>query len=240
MYRIPIIELRFIIILILFVPALCCSQQDSLKTERVSSCGLREFVAPASLLSLGIGIEVSGKKEDLQRHFFNTDTKLDDYLQYSPLIALYSADFLGVGGRNTTWKKTKIIIISQLSNALITRGIKEIFDHQRPNGGQLSFPSGHTSAAFVNAAILYEEYKHENSWLALSGYAMATATAVLRVSNDAHWLSDVLVGASIGIIIPKIVYSIDDNQNAKDKKLAFIPLWTGGSRFGFSLIYPLN
>jgi membrane-associated phospholipid phosphatase len=35
---------------------------------------------------------------------------------------------------------------------------------------------------------------------------MATATGVLRVMNNRHWLSDVITGAGIGILTTKFSY----------------------------------
>lgn len=69
----------------------------------------------------------------------------------------------------------------------------------------MSFPSGHTSIAFTNAALLYYEYKDSNVWYASSGFLFATATGVLRIANNKHYTSDVLAGAGIGFASGLIV-----------------------------------
>jgi membrane-associated phospholipid phosphatase len=113
-----------------------------------------------------------------------------------------------------------------LANTIVVGSIKRITNEERPNGGEHSFPSGHTSTAFVMATMLFHEFKDTKPALAYSGFAFATATGVLRVLNNAHWVSDVLVGAGIGIIITDLVYRFEPLKNwnpFKNKKVhAFI------------------
>jgi membrane-associated phospholipid phosphatase len=42
------------------------------------------------------------------------------------------------------------------------------------------------------------------------GYGVATATGVMRVLNNRHWISDVLSGAGIGILSTELGYSLSD------------------------------
>ncbi|EWH14686.1 phosphatase PAP2 family protein [Cellulophaga lytica] len=81
----------------------------------------------------------------------------------------------------------------------------------RPKGEEdlQSFPSGHTSFAFTNAGVLYQEFKDSSPYLAYSGYALATATGGLRIANNSHWFSDVIVSAGIGILVTELVYLFD-------------------------------
>jgi len=61
----------------------------------------------------------------------------------------------------------------------------------------------------VNATVLYLEYRDDAPWLAWSGYLFASATGMLRIMNNAHWVSDVLAGAGTGILITHLVYYLD-------------------------------
>jgi membrane-associated phospholipid phosphatase len=69
----------------------------------------------------------------------------------------------------------------------------------------LSFFSGHTTTAFALAAATgtvatMRGYRWAPvPWIA--GGALAAGTGYLRVAADRHWLSDVLVGAAMGIAI---------------------------------------
>ena len=103
---------------------------------------------------------------------------------------------------------------------------------------QYSFPSGHTSAAFASATVLYEEFKDTSPLLAYSGYLFASSTAYLRMANNAHWLSDVLFGAALGIGITKLVYHFDYlfdwNPFKVKENMNLIPLITSEG-FGMAL-----
>lgn len=44
--------------------------------------------------------------------------------------------------------------------------------------------------------------------IAYAGYAVATATAYLRIYNDRHWINDVIAGACIGILSTKLSYKL--------------------------------
>ncbi|HVS98149.1 MAG TPA: phosphatase PAP2 family protein [Puia sp.] len=62
-----------------------------------------------------------------------------------------------------------------------------------------SFPSGHTTVAFAAATVFAMEYK--NIWFVpIISYSAATAIGLSRVVQNAHWISDVLVGAGLGFI----------------------------------------
>ena len=47
-------------------------------------------------------------------------------------------------------------------------------------------------------------------WYSIAGYTLATATGVMRVLNNRHWISDVLSGAGIGILSTELAYGICD------------------------------
>jgi membrane-associated phospholipid phosphatase len=76
-------------------------------------------------------------------------------------------------------------------------------DDFRPFSGNASAPSGHTTLAFALAASLSDEI--HNRWVTVGLYTAATATAWSRVNDDAHWSSDVLAGAALGIVSAKFV-----------------------------------
>lgn len=65
-----------------------------------------------------------------------------------------------------------------------------------------SFPSYHTTQAFIGATVLAEEYggRRGGGWIMAGGFTLATATGAMRLLNNRHWSSDVLAGAGIGIL----------------------------------------
>jgi len=98
---------------------------------------------------------------------------------------------------------------SEMARSLAYTGIavtalKVAVRRTRPNGGAYSFPSGHTAAAFAVAPVLARRF----GWLAaLPAYAFATSTALGRMEDRKHYLSDVVVGAGIGTAIGLAVAS---------------------------------
>ena len=79
----------------------------------------------------------------------------------------------------------------------LTYTLKYTVDERRPNGGNHSFPSGHTSSAFQGASFIQQRY----GWrYGLPAYLGAAYTGWSRVEVDAHHPHDVYAGAAIGIL----------------------------------------
>jgi membrane-associated phospholipid phosphatase len=72
---------------------------------------------------------------------------------------------------------------------------------QGVSAGSPSFPSGHTTIAFALATSLGDAVG--NNWVKAGLWGLATGTAWARLQLDQHWLSDVAVGAAIGIMSAK-------------------------------------
>jgi len=78
----------------------------------------------------------------------------------------------------------------------LTFGMKYTIPATRPNGGDHSFPSGHTSIAFSSAEFIRERY----GWnYGLPAYVAASFTGYSRVESKRHYTRDVIAGAVIGI-----------------------------------------
>jgi membrane-associated phospholipid phosphatase len=67
-----------------------------------------------------------------------------------------------------------------------------------------AFPSGHTAAAFSIATVFASQYSNIKVIPILS-YSMATLVGVSRLTEHAHWASDVFVGGLIGYVCGKQV-----------------------------------
>ena len=87
------------------------------------------------------------------------------------------------------------------------------------NGGN-SFPSMHTSAAFSVGTVFAESGNDDYRWLRrVVGYGVAGASAYLRVSDNAHWMSDVMAGAALGYYTAHFVM----NRRAVDGSVSTEP-----------------
>jgi membrane-associated phospholipid phosphatase len=88
------------------------------------------------------------------------------------------------------------LIRAQVLNGVLTTTLKVAVNRERPNGGNHSFPSGHTSATFASAAVLNEHF----GWkIGVPGYAVGSLIAWSRVRDRSHWLSDTVFGAAVGL-----------------------------------------
>jgi len=88
------------------------------------------------------------------------------------------------------------LVEAQVVGGVTTQLIKYAVDRERPDGGRLSFPSGHTEASFVTADILAQQYGWRVGTLA---YVAAGCVSVSRLAEHEHYASDVVFGAAIGI-----------------------------------------
>ncbi len=141
----------------------------------------------------------------------NFHTEVDDYIQYLPLATQLTMGLSGVKGRSKhRWQLIATDAMAATMMAVMVNGIKYSADRTRPNGGHGSFPSGHTATAFMGATLLAHEYGHKSIWIPIAGYSVATATGVLRILNNKHYASDVLVGAAIGIASAELAYWVSD------------------------------
>ncbi len=200
---------------------------------------VKKAILPGSLFLVGLLLTEGDFEKDFQANVrdglgndFNTS--LDDYTRYVPIAQLYIADIAGIRAKNHWFDQTKNLIISAGLTQLITGGMKKAIYKERPNQFNAdAFPSGHTSNAFANATVLYEEFKETNSFLAYSGYGFAVTTGALRVMNNKHWISDVFVGAALGIMVTKLVYHFDYlfpwNPFKKKNDFVLLPSYSEGS-----------
>lgn len=78
-----------------------------------------------------------------------------------------------------------------------------IFD-SRSMGLNSSFPSGHTTAAFAAATVFAYEYK-DQIIIPVVAYSVAGLVGVSRITENAHWATDVLAGFALGYICGKQV-----------------------------------
>jgi membrane-associated phospholipid phosphatase len=74
----------------------------------------------------------------------------------------------------------------------------------RSAGGFGSFPSGHAAAAFAVATVFAERYR-SHRWAPWVAYGLAGVIALSRVSGQAHFPSDVFLGAALGTSISHFV-----------------------------------
>lgn len=220
-------QIKISIVIIFFLNALNINAQDTSAQKF-----WKKTIVPASLIGTGLILNGSDFEHNFRKNIREKtgddfECKIDDYLQYAPIAELYICDILGAKAKNHWFDQTKYLFVSNVLSAAIVLGLKHTTLKTRPNGSPYAFPSGHTTLSFTNATVLYNEFKDSSPFLAYSGYFFSTTTGAFRILNDKHWLSDVLTGAGIGIIVTNLVYYFEPfksyNPFLKSKNISIIP-----------------
>jgi hypothetical protein len=126
-----------------------------------------------------------------------------------------------------------------VASAGITYMIKGLAGRQRPSfadvddaddfslgggftsGSHSSFPSGHATAAFAAATVVTLEtrrWSKSSTWyVAPIMFAGASLVGVSRLYSNAHWASDVVMGAGIGTLTGLEVYRYNHMNNSSNR-----------------------
>ena len=117
------------------------------------------------------------------------------FIQVGGALAAYGfgamLDRPGVAGLGRDLIRAQLLAIS------VTQPLKHLVGRQRPDGSNhRSFPSGHASGTFATATVLLNRYGWKTG---VPAYAVASYVAASRLSENKHFLSDVLFGAIVGI-----------------------------------------
>jgi membrane-associated phospholipid phosphatase len=110
---------------------------------------------------------------------------------------------------------------AMIVNGAYTSLLKYTVKRERPDGSDsLSFPSGHTSTAFSLAAVATSHY----GWkIGLPAYALATGIGLSRIEQDRHHLSDVIAGATLGVIVGRTVARLDSDSPTRKRVVSLVP-----------------
>ncbi|TPE45390.1 phosphatase PAP2 family protein [Pontibacter mangrovi] len=187
---------------------------------------LKRAVLPAAAL-IGAGIyTIQGNgvfssfdaRDARDQHAPEFSTKVDDYIFFLPAAYLYGFNAFSSQNRHDIRRQTGLLLASGALTSALVWPTKKLTNIDRPNGEPTAFPSGHTAYAFTIATVVDKEFRHKSPWVSVGSYTIASATGVMRVLNNEHWMADVLAGAGVGIISVNTVYWLHD-KFAKNKGL---------------------
>ena len=227
--KIPTAAISRVLATLLFFSSLHLSAQQEDSVKKVVQQPLRirplpsnknylsakSLIVPGTLISYGFSTLKSGALQKLNRNICEEvtedasgfKTRVDDYLKYAPVASVYLLNAVGVKGRHRILDRTIILAMSSVLSAQLLTALKHGTHQLRPDGSTYnSFPSGHTTTAFIGAEMMNQEFGWRSPWYSVAGYTMASGTAALRIMNNRHWLSDVLAGAGIGMLSTKFSY----------------------------------
>ena len=226
--------ISFILIFFVFNSGIYSQDTARYFPTRYNDVKLSSLIFPAALIGYGLttfnnhGIPFSDKQiyDYKQNHFSNFNTHFDDFLQFVPALTAYTLQLDCYHGKNDMKDMTIFYALSNIIGVGSVEALKMITKRQRPdNAGDDSFPSGHTTFAFIGAEMLSQEYGDKSIWFSIGGYTVASTVGVMRILNNKHWLSDVVVSAGIGILSSRIsylfFYKYIKHYPDKDNKLTF-------------------
>jgi undecaprenyl-diphosphatase len=133
---------------------------------------------------------------------------------------------------NSSWKEWEVVEFVGIGLlAALVMGIKFLVRRKRPEGewGGIyrntdphSFPSGHAARAFLIAMI---GTMLGPPWLAIALWIWAPSVALARVAMGVHYVSDVVAGATLGVVVALIGLQIYKPILIWVSNLLGFPLW---------------
>ncbi len=174
---------------------------------------VKQLILPATLILVGSTSQYINAVDQLDKSIYTNFQEgkqsyhFDDYLQYAPYATMWILDACGVESRHRFREQTTNLAVSMAFMGILVNVGKYTIQRQRPNDGSFnSMPSGHTAMAFTGAEILRQEFGHISAWIGVAGYAVAGTVGFMRLWNNRHYLTDVLVGAGIGVLSVRAAY----------------------------------
>lgn len=157
-------------------------------------------------------------------HTFNQvlSTSHTEFLMAAAPATFYAASLLrhDVYGQQTTEFAAEAVLDSTLVETVMKLSFRRLRPIEVPKGanfwdtftdakgglfsGQPGFPSGHSITAFSIATVFADRYSRHR-WVPWVAYGLATAIGFSRVTLQAHFVSDVFVGAVLGYSISHYV-----------------------------------
>lgn len=136
-------------------------------------------------------------------YFFSTVTWLGEAALWMILLLGY----LVVGKEK---KIAAVLLITLLFGVTVNENLKDIVQRPRPNGVMIgnyltnhnySFPSGHVQTAFTIATVLtvFLAWRYN-----IITYLLAVAVGFSRIYLGVHYLTDVIAGAAVGILLGEL------------------------------------
>jgi undecaprenyl-diphosphatase len=142
------------------------------------------------------------------------------------LIPLYLLLLILLKSQNT-WKNTAIILVGLtlaivLADQISVHLFKNAFERYRPShnedlkyllhfyevrpgeyyqGGKYGFVSSHAANFFAMIAFIFPFYKEKKNWILVGLIIIGILVAISRIYLGVHYFSDVLIGATLGILV---------------------------------------
>ena len=120
------------------------------------------------------------------------------------------------------WPRFAVNTIASVGVAYVGKtALKAMIKEERPDhSDNKSFPSGHAAMAFAAARSIDKEFRQDNIWIPIAGYAAATAIGIERIANKRHHWYDVVAGAAVGFGSAELTWWLSDKLLGKGSNVA--------------------
>lgn len=179
----------------------------------------RFFTTRETYTILAMGLSLSGTVRPLDQPIFRSGFNEENGGPRLE-VAFEAGEVLGgglvqIGGAAAAWglgawldkpgmsEVGRDLVRAQVLAQSFTHVLKRTVRRVRPDeSSRASFPSGHSSGSFATATVLYRHY----GWkVGAPAYGVAAYIAASRISENKHFLSDLVFGAAIGIAAGRTV-----------------------------------
>ncbi len=165
---------------------------------------------------------------------------LDAFMPYYTEVGGFMPWLIILGLLFYRFREAMFLVVTQVLTSVVVQALKHIIDADRPRRvfeqlqlayphvegvrlhSSLSFPSGHTAAAF--ACFFSLSLLVKRPCLKYLFFVLAMLAAYSRVYLSQHFTEDVFVGSVIGLVVPLIYYGYHQKIKAKwlDKSILTI------------------
>jgi len=186
--------------------------------------------------------------DDVREHFETvsvapgTEPDTHDGKDAAPAVLALGGTWIAaaIGDQEDGRREAGAMLEAAAFSGVSAYALKELTSRERPfatadadawgeNGD--SFPSMHTATAFAIGTVLAESGNDRVRWLRRTiGYGLGVGTAYARMDHDAHWLSDTVAGAALGIASARFV--MKQRESDRRGRVTFEPL-EGGLSIGY-------
>lgn len=190
----------------------------------------------------------------VRNHFVGTHPVLDGQDPHStddyiPAAGLVGGTLLVAEVAGDSYGKGEVATMLEASilSTVTAEGLKYAAGRERPNGtldpnawrlGGSSFPSLHSDLAFAVGTVFAESGDDDYRWFRrLVGYGVGTGTVYLRLRHNAHWFSDTVAGAAIGMASAHFSVNRRRERNEGDPQalnISVVPIEGSGLKLSFS------
>lgn len=206
-----------------FIPWLWKDQLEPTIRNSYDTTGLSILVSGAAATAVAHQYDDAAYRHNRKEQNLIMDTDTSEFLGWigNGQFGIATAALQIAFDQENGIKHGRAIMLTAASHITLATAI----GRERPSGrNNLSFPSGHGSSAFATATSLAYAY----GWKAgVPAYLLATAIGASRVSQNTHWISDVVSGAALGIYWGRASAMTDTQRKQTVTEWVPVPLEDG-------------